>query len=126
MVKNVLGTELMLCGLEPVTGYFRDGQCNTCPEDLGQHTVCVVATEEFLSYSLSTGNDLVTPRPSFHFPGLKPGDRWCVCLSRWLEAREVGGAPKLVLEATHISVLEHVELEELLRHGVHHEDSVVN
>jgi uncharacterized protein (DUF2237 family) len=115
--QNVVGTELELCGREPLTGFFRDGHCATGPQDVGTHTVCAVVTEEFLHYTAAQGNDLVTPRPEFRFPGLKPGDRWCLCASRWAEALEAGVAPPVVLEATHSNSLKAVALEDLLKHG---------
>jgi uncharacterized protein (DUF2237 family) len=99
--KNVLGGQLTPCSLNPLTGFFRDGCCNTSYEDQGMHTVCVVATEEFLEYSKERGNDLSSPRPEFNFPGVKPGDRWCLCAARWLEAYKAGKAPKVILEGTH-------------------------
>lgn len=117
MAANVLGTKLAVCGTDPVTGFFRTGLCDTCGDDTGQHTVCAVMDEAFLAFSAQRGNDLVTPRPEMHFPGLEPGDRWCVCLGRWIEARDAGLAPKVVLEATHISVLEFVDLEDLKAHA---------
>jgi len=117
MAKNVLGTDLEVCGRDPVTGFFRNGRCQTCGEDTGQHTVCAVMDERFLVFSAAQGNDLSTPRPELRFPGLSPGDRWCVCMSRWTEARDAGVAPRVVLEATHISVLEYVDLEELERYA---------
>ncbi|MBL8889209.1 MAG: DUF2237 domain-containing protein [Planctomycetaceae bacterium] len=118
MAKNVLGTELEECSRDPLTGFFRDGKCNTCGEDTGMHTVCVVATAEFLEFSRLAGNDLSTPMPQYRFPGLQPGDRWCVCLPRWLEALDAGVAPKLVLKATHISAIEHIDLEVLYAYGL--------
>ncbi|HEY1559754.1 MAG TPA: DUF2237 domain-containing protein [Caulobacteraceae bacterium] len=103
--RNVLGGELEACSLSPVTGFFRNGCCETGPEDVGQHTVCAVMTAEFLRFSMSVGNDLSTPRPEFDFDGLRPGDRWCLCAPRWKEALDAGAAPKVVLEATHEEVL---------------------
>ena len=103
--KNVLGGELMPCSTAPVTGFFRNGCCETGPDDLGLHTVCAVMTAEFLAFSRRAGNDLTTPRPDLHFPGLKPGDRWCLCAPRWKEALDAGVAPPLVLEATHEETL---------------------
>ncbi len=117
--KNVLGTELQTCSLDPLTGFFRDGCCRNGPGDVGLHLVCAEMTREFLEYSLERGNDLVTPNPSFGFPGLEPGDRWCVCVERWKEALQANVAPPVHLEATHISVLEFVELEELRAHATH-------
>ncbi len=116
--KNVLGTELQLCSLNPRTGFYRNGRCDTGPGDLGLHCVCTEVTAEFLEFSRRNGNDLTTPVPEFDFPGLKPGDRWCVCVTRWKEALEAGVAAPVVLEATHISTLEFVSLEDLQRHAV--------
>lgn len=99
--RNVLGTALQPCSTDPMTGYFRDGCCKTGPSDTGSHTVCAVMTAEFLAFSASVGNDLSTPRPEYHFPGLKPGDRWCLCALRWQQAHEHGVAPQVVLSATH-------------------------
>jgi len=113
MAKNVLGGELMTCSLDPVTGFFRNGKCDTRVEDEGMHTVCVLMTDEFLRFSREHGNDLSTPVPEFGFPGLKAGDYWCLCLSRWIQAYHAGMAPQIRLEATHASVLEFVELERL-------------
>lgn len=115
MAKNVYGTELITCSVNPMTGYFRNGCCETGPQDLGTHTVCAVMTQEFLSYTKSRGNDLSTPMPAYNFPGLKPGDRWCLCASRWVEAYQAGAAPLLILEATHEKTLEYMSLEELQR-----------
>lgn len=115
MARNVFGTSLEPCGFDPRTGFYRDGCCETGPEDLGVHTVCVVATEAFLAFSREAGNDLSTPRPEYGFPGLRPGDRWCVCASRWVEAWQAGVAPPVVLTATHEETLEHVSLRELVR-----------
>lgn len=108
--RNVLGGELQSCSLEPVTGFFRNGCCETGPHDVGMHTVCAIMTESFLAYSRSVGNDLSTPRPDLHFPGLKPGDRWCLCAPRWKEALDAGCAPRVVLEATHEETLAIVPL----------------
>jgi uncharacterized protein (DUF2237 family) len=116
--KNVLGGELMPCSQSPVTGFYRDGCCRTGPEDLGLHIVCAEMTEEFLAFSQARGNDLSTPRPEFGFPGLKPGDRWCLCVTRWKEALEAGLAPRVVLEATHASALEWVDREHLEAHAL--------
>ena len=110
---NVLGTELVACCFDPLTGYFRDGYCQTDQQDHGTHTVCAEVTEEFLSFSLSRGNDLITPNPDYNFPGLKPGDFWCLCLSRWIQAYHENCAPRIKLDATHASVLEFVELSVL-------------
>jgi uncharacterized protein (DUF2237 family) len=98
--RNVLGGPLEPCGLDPVTGFYRDGCCNSGPEDVGSHTICAVVTREFLEHQTRVGNDLVTPRPEYHFAGLTPGDRWCVVAARWLEAHEDGAAPPVVLAAT--------------------------
>jgi uncharacterized protein (DUF2237 family) len=103
--RNVLGGELEPCSQDPVTGFYRNGCCETGPEDTGQHTVCAIMTEEFLRFSKSAGNDLSTPRPEFAFPGLKPGDRWCVCAPRWKEALDAGFPAPVVLNATHEEVL---------------------
>jgi uncharacterized protein (DUF2237 family) len=108
--RNVLGGELEPCSRNPLTGFFRNGCCETGPDDLGLHTVCAVMTAEFLAYSKSVGNDLSTPQPAYHFPGLKPGDRWCLCAPRWKEALDDGQAPPLVLEATHEETLAIVPL----------------
>ena len=110
---NVLGGPLLTCSDRPLTGFFRDGCCNTSEEDLGSHTVCVVLTAEFLEFSKARGNDLSTPRPEYGFPGLKPGDRWCLCASRWVEAMEAGYAPRVVLESTHERTLAFVALPAL-------------
>ncbi|MBE7211718.1 MAG: DUF2237 domain-containing protein [Gluconacetobacter diazotrophicus] len=115
--RNVLGGVLESCSTEPVTGFFRDGCCNTGPEDRGSHTVCAVVTAEFLRFSRERGNDLSTPRPEFGFPGLKPGDGWCLCAPRWQEAFEAGCAPEVRLAATHVGALEHCALEDLRRHA---------
>jgi uncharacterized protein (DUF2237 family) len=114
---NVLGKTLEPCSTAPMTGYFRDGSCNTCAEDTGSHTVCAVMTAEFLAFSKYVGNDLSTPRPEFAFPGLKPGDRWCLCAGRFLQAAEEGVAPKVNLAATHRRALEIVPLAVLTEHA---------
>ncbi len=116
--RNVLGGPLVACSHDPLTGWFRDGCCNTDDRDVGLHTVCAVMTAAFLAFSRSRGNDLVTPRPEYGFPGLKPGDRWCLCAARWLEAFEAGCAPAVVLEATHMRALEICRLEDLKAHAV--------
>ncbi|WP_144969857.1 DUF2237 family protein [Bremerella volcania] len=118
MAKNVLGTDLQDCSQDPLTGFFRDGCCHTGAEDVGLHIVCSQVTAEFLEFSKSVGNDLSTPHPEFGFPGLKPGNRWCLCALRWKEAFEAGVAPSVVLEATHISTLEFIDLEDLQEHAV--------
>lgn len=115
---NVLGGPLEECGTEPLTGFYRDGCCNTGAEDLGSHTVCAVMTSEFLQYQQQTGNDLLTPRPEFGFPGLRPGDRWCVVAARWLAAYNEGVAAPVVLAATHERALDIVPLEALDEHAV--------
>ncbi len=111
--RNVLGEPLELCSEDPVTGFYRDGCCNTGPEDLGAHVVCAIVTDEFLAFSKSRGNDLSTPRPEFRFPGLKPGDRWCLCAARWQEAHEAGQAPRVALRSTHERALEICALADL-------------
>ncbi|MFP6809308.1 MAG: DUF2237 domain-containing protein [Pseudomonadales bacterium] len=115
---NVLGGALDPCSIQPITGFFRDGCCNTCAEDVGSHTVCIEVTLEFLEYSRFAGNDLSTPMPDFSFPGLKPGDRWCLCASRWLEAHEKGMAPKIFLRNTHIRALETIPLDLIEEYAV--------
>lgn len=112
--RNVLGGELAVCGTDPMTGFFREGCCSTGSGDFGVHTVCAICTDEFLAFSKEAGNDLSTPRPEFQFPGLKPGDRWCLCAPRWQEAYEAGFAPQVVLAATHEATLEHVDLQALI------------
>ncbi|MCX7891093.1 MAG: DUF2237 domain-containing protein [Burkholderiales bacterium] len=116
--RNVLGGALADCSHRPLTGFYRDGCCQTGPDDLGVHTVCAVMTREFLDFSVARGNDLVTPVPAFGFPGLKPGDRWCLCAARWKEALEAGAAPRVVLAATHEQTLEIVPLADLKRHAI--------
>jgi len=113
MARNVLGGELEPCCYSPLTGFFRDGFCHTGQGDTGVHTVCAVMTAEFLEFSLLRGNDLITPRPEYQFPGLKPGDRWCICASRWKEACDAGVAPKVELKSTHASTLEFATIDEL-------------
>jgi uncharacterized protein (DUF2237 family) len=115
---NVLGEPLAPCSEQPLTGFFRDGCCNTGPEDLGLHTVCTRVTEEFLAFSRSRGNDLSTPLPEFGFPGLKPGDQWCLCAARWQEAFEAGVAPRVVLRSTHAASLRLVKLADLKKHAL--------
>jgi hypothetical protein len=114
---NVVGGELLSCSADPLTGFYRDGCCATGVEDLGSHTVCAVMTAEFLDFSALAGNDLSTPRPEWGFPGLSPGDRWCVCASRWLEAYDAGCAPRVVLAATHARALDVVSIDALLAHA---------
>ena len=116
--RNVFGEPLLPCSMAPVTGFFRDGCCNTGAEDLGCHTVCALMTAEFLEFSAARGNDLSTPNPEAGFPGLKPGDRWCLCAGRWLEALAAGCAPRVVLQATHENTLEYVSLDQLKVHGL--------
>jgi hypothetical protein len=115
---NVLGEPLVPCSLDPVTGFYRDGCCNTGYDDTGIHTVCVRVTAKFLAFSKERGNDLSTPAPQFGFPGLKPGDQWCLCAGRWKEALDAGAAPRVVLAATHEETLAIVALADLKRHAV--------
>ena len=115
--RNVLGGELLPCSIDPVTGFYRNGCCETGPEDMGMHTVCAVMTDDFLAFSKSMGNDLSTPRPEYGFSGLKAGDRWCLCAPRWKEALDAGMAPQLVLEATHEETLAIVPLGVLKDHA---------
>lgn len=117
MPSNVFGKALQCCCTSPVTGFYRDGYCRTGPDDVGLHTVCALVTAEFLHFSKSRGNDLTTPRPEYGFPGLKPGDKWCLCVRRWAEALEADVAPKVCLKATHISALEFIDLEDLKQHA---------
>jgi uncharacterized protein (DUF2237 family) len=118
MAKNVLGGDLVPCSTDPMTGFFRNGRCDTRADDQGMHTVCVLMTEEFLEFSREHGNDLSTPVPEWGFPGLKAGDYWCLCLSRWIQAYEKGMAPKIKLEATHASVLEFIDPSRLQEYAV--------
>ena len=115
---NVLGETLAPCSSQPLTGFFRDGCCNTSEEDRGSHTVCVELTAEFLAFSQTSGNDLSTPRPEFGFPGLKPGNRWCLCAPRWQDAFVAGCAPRVFLLATHLGALKHVTLAALKQHAL--------
>lgn len=115
---NVLGGPLLPCSEKPLTGFFRDGCCNTSEEDFGSHTVCVVLSDEFLRFSKAVGNDLSTPRPEFDFPGLQAGQRWCLCAARWLQAYQAGMAPRVVLNATNQAALEIVPLSELKRFAI--------
>ncbi len=114
--SNVMGQPLKPCSMNPLTGFYRNGHCCTGPGDTGLHTVCVVVTEEFLEFSRNVGNDLSTPIPAYNFPGLVSGDRWCLCVTRWVEAFKADKTPKVILEATHISALEFVDLEDLKKH----------
>lgn len=116
MARNVLGTTLQVCSLNPMTGFLRNGCCETGPEDVGSHTVCAQVTDEFLAFSIAQGNDLSTPRPEYGFEGLKTGDRWCLCAARWLEASEAGFAPPVILEATHENCLNITSLADLKYH----------
>ena len=118
VAHNVLGTELETCSEEPMTGFYRDGCCRTGTEDHGLHLVCTVMTDEFLEFSRAVGNDLSTPRPEFGFDGLRDGDQWCLCVTRWKEALDAGCAPQVVLRATHISALEFVTLDDLEQHAI--------
>jgi uncharacterized protein len=116
--KNVFGEPISPCSDSPVTGFFRNGCCDTGPEDVGSHTICALMTDEFLAYSKSAGNDLSTPIPAYGFPGLKAGDRWCVCAARWKQAHDAGAAPRVVLSATNEAALEIVPLEHLKRYAI--------
>ena len=115
---NALGQPLVPCSFDPMTGFFRDGCCKTDTNDLGRHLVCAIVTKEFLQFSLEKGNDLITPRPEFAFPGLAPGDQWCLCINRWVEALEANCAPHIKLESTHILALTTVSLEMLERYAI--------
>ena len=115
---NVLGEKLEVCSKDPVTGFYRDGVCNTCKDDFGSHTVCIETSQEFLDYTKSQGNDLSTPMPAYGFEGLEPGDNWCVCAGRWLEAEKRGMAPRLNLQSTHIRALEIIPMELLIKYAV--------
>jgi uncharacterized protein len=117
-MKNIMGDDLIACSTDPMTGFYRDGCCKTGPGDMGVHTVCAIMTEEFLEFSKSRGNDLSTPKPEWRFPGLKAGDRWCLCAPRWQEAYEAGMAPHVVAAATHIATLEHCDVKALKEHAV--------
>ncbi|MEO7660256.1 MAG: DUF2237 domain-containing protein [Pyrinomonadaceae bacterium] len=116
--KNVLGGELKSCCTDPMTGFYRDGYCRTGVDDTGRHTVCILATDDFLAFSKSAGNDLSTPMPQYSFPGLKHGDKWCLCMLRWREALNAGKAPQVFLDATHEAALTVVSLDDLKRHAV--------
>ncbi|MEY4188408.1 MAG: hypothetical protein RIT02_3442 [Planctomycetota bacterium] len=124
MAKNVFGEDLQVCSADPMTGFFRTGRCETCGEDIGMHTVCAEMTAEFLAFSKNAGNDLSTPMAHWRFPGLQPGDRWCLCLQRWVQAWHAGKAPRLILKATHISAIEHIPMEVLLQYALDAEDYV--
>jgi uncharacterized protein (DUF2237 family) len=115
---NVLGQALKDCSFDPLTGYFRDGCCKTSSVDTGSHVICARVTQEFLTFSLAQGNDLMTPRPAYQFPGLQPGDQWCLCAMRWKEAFDAGVAPPVVLESTHERALHYVTLEQLQQHAI--------
>ena len=117
-IKNVLGEGLQICGKSPKTGYFRTGMCETGPQDQGSHVVCAQVTQAFLRFTRSRGNDLSSPAPESGFPGLKPGDRWCLCALRWKEALDAGVAPPVILKATHESALRHVAIEDLMAHAL--------
>lgn len=117
-IKNVLGTPLCACCHQPKTGFYRDGYCKTGDEDVGTHVVCAIMSKEFLDYTKSMGNDLSTPIPLWNFPGLQEGDKWCLCISRWLQAERAGKAPKVLLEATHIKALNYTSLEVLRAYAV--------
>lgn len=116
--RNVLGGDLQTCCTSPMTGFYRDGKCNTGAGDMGAHIICAQLTEEFLTFSKARGNDLSTPVPAFNFPGLKPGDRWCLCALRWKEALDAGVAPPVILSSTHASSVEYVSLKELKAHAL--------
>jgi uncharacterized protein len=118
VIRNVLGDNLSPCSVDPITGYHRDGYCQCGPEDGGQHIICVQVSDTFLQYSKSKGNDLTTPFPQYGFPGLKDGDRWCLCLSRWIQALEAGVAPPVILASTHENVLQQVPLETLQQYAL--------
>jgi uncharacterized protein (DUF2237 family) len=115
--KNVLGTDLEKCCNNPKTGFFRDGSCNTDHNDVGKHIICVIITDKFLKFSKKQGNDLITAIPEFNFPGLKEGDKWCLCITRWIEALENNCAPNVILESSHIQCLEYISLEELKKYS---------
>lgn len=116
--KNVLGEDLKTCCTSPMTGFYRNGACETGPADIGTHVVCAEVTKDFIEFTRSRGNDLMSPAPHHGFPGLKPGDRWCLCVSRWKEALDAGVAPPVVLSATHEATLKYVSLEDLKKHAV--------
>ncbi len=116
--RNVFGESIETCSIRPMTGFYRSGCCHTGEDDAGMHTICILATAEFLAFSKMRGNDLSTPLPEFGFPGLQPGDRWCLCAERWKEALEAGMAPRVVLRATHANTLEVVSIEDLKRYAI--------
>ena len=116
--QNILGQALQPCSIDPLTGFYRDGDCRTGPDDAGVHVICARMTQEFLDFSKSRGNDLITPRPEFMFPGLNDGDQWCLCATRWQEALEAGVAPPVILDSTHISALEFVNMRDLEAHAI--------
>ena len=118
LTLNVLGTDLQSCCHDPITGWYRDGYCRTDSQDQGSHTVCIRVTQPFLDFSISIGNDLSTTRTEYSFPGLKPGDKWCLCAARWKEAYDEGKAPKVLLEATHERTLAIVSIDQLIEHSV--------
>jgi uncharacterized protein (DUF2237 family) len=122
MEKNVFGEALEICCTQPITGYFRDGLCRTIAQDTGTHTVCAVMTDKFLRFSAAQGNDLITPMPYYQFPGLKAGDKWCLCVSRWVQAQKAGKAPLLILEATHEKTLDYAPLALLVKYAYKAED----
>ena len=115
--KNIKNKKIKVCSKQPMTGYYRDGSCKTDIEDTGTHTVCAIMTDDFLRFSASMGNDLITPIPYYQFPGLKEGDKWCLCVNRWIEAEKAGKAPKLILEATHVKTLEYTNLDLLVKYA---------
>ena len=123
-VKNVLGTKLESCCLDPITGYFRDGFCHTNFQDVGTHVVCAKITDEFLQFTLSRGNDLITPAPNYNFKGLKAGDFWCLCALRWLEAHEAGVAPKIKLESTNSKALDYIDLKTLKKYKINKKEKL--
>lgn len=118
MPLNVLGEELQCCCTEPLTGFYRDGFCRTGEQDTGRHVICARLTRDFLDFTLSMGNDLITPRPEFRFPGLKPGDKWCLCALRWKEALAAGVAPPVILACTHVKALDYVSLQQLKENAI--------
>ena len=123
MEKNIFGEPLQSCCSKPMTGYFRDGLCRTISDDTGTHTVCAIMTKDFLEFSALKGNDLITPMPYYQFPGLKEGDKWCLCVSRWIEAEKEGKAPKLILEATHEKTLEYTSIDTLIKYAYNEKSS---